>query len=112
VTVNEQMATAAQFRYLWTALMPNLQVPPSQQFLVWSGTYPPELVSRGINRATGKVRKMLGTATPMTSDDAMRYATSVMRNELLGVPRHVGNDEPKVPHMARTGFRDPHHGRR
>lgn len=88
MTVVQQMTAADQFAELWKQLMPDYEVPPRQQFLVWAGTYSDELVSRGITRAAGKSRKMRDTATPMSADDCVRYAASVMRNELLGIRRH------------------------
>jgi hypothetical protein len=91
MTVVEQMANAEQFAELWKALMPDLEVPPRSQFLIWAGAYSDDLVSRGINRAAGKRRKLRDTTEPMTTDACIRYATSVMRNELLGIRRF----EPK-----------------
>lgn len=88
MTVQHQFIVAEQFVELWRAVMPHLEPPELQQFLLWAGTYSDELVSRGINRAGAKARKLLGTTTPMTAFDATRYAASVMRNELLGVRRH------------------------
>jgi len=84
MTVEEQMKAAEQFAELWKALMPDFAVPERQQFLLWVGTYSEELVSRGINRAGCKRRKMRDTSTPMTVDEAIRYAASVMKNETLG----------------------------
>ena len=84
MTVQEQMQTAEQFAELRKALMPDFAVPDRQQFLLWTGTYNEDLVSRGINRAACKRRKMRDTGTPMTVDEAIKYASSVMRNETLG----------------------------
>ena len=87
MTVQQQMTTAEQFTELWKALLPDCAMPTRQQFLIWAGTYSDDLVSRGINRAAAKVRKMRDTS-PMSTDDAIRYATSVMKNEFLGILRH------------------------
>jgi hypothetical protein len=83
MTVRQQMTAADEFVELWKLLLPDCEVPEKQQFLLWTGTYSEELVSRGINRAAAKVRKMRSTDTPMSAGDAVRYAASVMKNELL-----------------------------
>lgn len=88
MTVAEQMAAANQYAELWSALMPHAAAPGIDQFVFWAGRYDDDLVSRGINRAAGKLRKMRDTQQPMTLDDAVRYASSVMKNELLGIQRH------------------------
>jgi len=56
MTVQEQMVAADQFAELWKGLMPDFGVPERQQFLLWTGTYSSELVSRGLNRAAAKCR--------------------------------------------------------
>ena len=81
--VQQQMTSADQFGGFWKLLMPDSAVPGRQQFLIWAGTYSEELVTRGINRAAAKFRKMKCTETPMSLEDAVRYASSVMKNELL-----------------------------
>jgi hypothetical protein len=88
MTIQQQIETAERFAALWRLLMPELPAPDREQFLVWAGVYEEALVSRGINRAGAKVRKLRASATPMTSNDAERYANSVMRNEAMGIRRH------------------------
>lgn len=88
MTIQQQMSAADEFTELWKALMPEPEIPDRQQFLLWSGTYNSELVSRGINRAAAKARKMKNTETPMSAGDTIRYASSVMKNELLGRKAH------------------------
>jgi hypothetical protein len=88
MTVTQQMAAAEQYAQLWTALMPESEVPGTDQFLLWAGQHSENIVTRGINRAAAKVRKMRDTAKPMTLDDAMKYAASVMKNESLGIRQH------------------------
>ena len=88
MTVTEQMIAAEQYATLWGALMPDLQVPAMDQFMLWAGHYQQELVSREINRAAAKMRKLRDTDKPMSLYDAMRYAASVMKNESLGIRRH------------------------
>jgi hypothetical protein len=88
MTVQHQFIVAEQFVELWKAVMPQLEPPDLQQFLLWAGTYTDELVSRGINRAGAKARKLRDTTTPMTAFDATRYAASVMKNETLGRKQH------------------------
>jgi hypothetical protein len=96
MTVQQQMITAEQYEQLWKALMPDVEAPDRQQFLLWVGTYTDDLVSRGINRAGVKARKLRGTANAMTTLDAIRYAASVMKNELLGIKRHEPSGKLKV----------------
>jgi hypothetical protein len=69
-------------------LMPDLGTPEMNTFMLWAGRYTEELVVRGLNRAAGKLRRMKSMSQPMTLDDAVRYAASVMKNESLGVRRH------------------------
>lgn len=88
MTVQQQKETATEFVELWTALLPDLEPPDTNQFLLWVGSYSDELVSKGITRAACKARKLRGSETPMTAFDATRYAASVMKNEFLGVRRH------------------------
>ena len=83
------MTKAEQFEQLWQMLMPDIAAPDRQQFLLWAGTYSDDQVSRGINRAGIKVRKLRGTPGAMTANEAARYATSVMRNEALGIQQHA-----------------------
>jgi hypothetical protein len=91
MTVLQQMTSAEQFTELWRVLMPDLEPPDLQQFLLWVGTHSDELVSRGINRAGAKARKLRGTVGAMSGHDAVRYAASVMKNESLGIQRHEPN---------------------
>jgi hypothetical protein len=85
MTVKEQLSAAHEFAELWTALIPDLAVPPTDTFVRWAGAYSPELVSLGINRAGRKYRKLRESGTPMNSEDTERYASSVMKNEKLGL---------------------------
>lgn len=89
MTVQQQMTKAEQFEQLWQALMPDIAPPDRQQFLLWAGAYSDDQVSRGITRAGIKVRKSRGTPGVMTANEAARYATSVMRNEMMGIQRHA-----------------------
>lgn len=87
MTITEQIAVADECLQLWQILM-DIGLPERQQFLMWSGNYPAELVTRGINRAAAKARKMRDVGQPMSTDDAVRYASSVMKNERLGIRKH------------------------
>ena len=89
MTVQQQMTAAGSFSELWKALLPDHEVPAAPQFLLWAGIYSDDLVSRGITRAAAKSRRMREAGSPMTAADAVRYAASVMKNELLGIQRHV-----------------------
>jgi hypothetical protein len=89
--IDNQIETANKFMALWRTLIPDLEPPDAQCFLIWTGTYREQEVLRGINRAAFKVRKLRGTANPMTPNDAERYAASVMRNEFLGVTKPLPN---------------------
>ena len=88
MTAQQQLTAAQQYIQLWKALLPESAVPEHQQFLLWAGTYPDALVSRGITRAAAKTRRMRYSETPLNLEAAVRYATSVMKNETLGVRRH------------------------
>lgn len=95
MTVQQQMTAATSFTELWKAIMPDLEAPNRQQFLLWAGMYSEELVSRGISRAAAKSRRMSQSGATMTVDEAIRYASSVMKNELLGIRRHGTNGGPQ-----------------
>lgn len=85
--VSEQMTSAAEFMELWQALMPGTTAPGKDQFLVWTGIYTSEQVSRGINGAARKLRAMHNVSRSMTNDDVARYASSIMKHEALGQRR-------------------------
>jgi hypothetical protein len=84
MTVTQQLSAAKEYAQLWDVLMPYLPSPEESQFAMWAGLHTPELVSQGINRAARKSRRMLDTDSPMSTEDATKYASSVMKNELLG----------------------------
>jgi hypothetical protein len=84
MTVTQQLSAAKEYAQLWSVLMPYLRPPEESQFAMWAGLHSPELISQGINRAARKSRKMLDTDSPMSTEDAAKYASSVMTNELLG----------------------------
>jgi hypothetical protein len=88
MTAQKQIEAASSFAQLWQELLPNQELPTRQQFLMWAGIYTDEQISRGITRAAAKSRRMDASGTPMSADDCARYATSVMKNELLGIQRH------------------------
>src|ERR1700684_960112 len=88
VTIDEQMVAAEKYEELWDAMMPDADSPEEDQFLLWAGSYSEELVSRGINRVARKYRKMRDTSEPMSLNDMVRYASSVMKNEGLGIRHH------------------------
>jgi len=81
MTATQQIQDAEQLRQLWAALMPDSELPEAAQFVQWSGIFPHEVVLKGINRASSKRRKMQGTTNPMTLNDCVRYAASVMKHE-------------------------------
>lgn len=85
MTVTEQLTAANEYGQLWRALMPDLPAPDSPQLMLWAGTYGADLVSQAINRASRKYRKLRDTDTPMDAASVGRYASSVMKNELLGI---------------------------
>jgi hypothetical protein len=87
MTVQQQFIAANEYAQLWRALMPDLTTPDQAQLLQWAGKYSHELVSRGINRAACKARKLRDTASPMSAFEATKYAASVMKNESLGIRR-------------------------
>lgn len=85
MTIQEQMTAAAEFAELWQALMPGTPPPRKEQFVLWAGNYTVTQVTRGINGAARKLRAMRNISQPMASDDVARYASSIMRNESMGV---------------------------
>lgn len=76
----EQLDTAEQVRAFWAALLPDTEAPPLSTCLIWS-RYSPAVLERGIVRAARKFAKMKNAATPMTSEDAARYCSAVLRDE-------------------------------
>lgn len=93
MTIAEQLSAAEQYRTLWKALMPDIATPSHDQFLLWAGSYTEELVSRGVNRAARKGRKLRDTK-PMTTLEAVMYASSVMKNESIGARAHPNGFTP------------------
>lgn len=87
MTIAQQMAAAHQYAELWRALMPGVEQPGTDQFLLWAGNYRDREITRGINGAARKFRAMRNISHCMTADDVARYATSIMRNEAMGVRR-------------------------
>ena len=81
------LQSAKQYQQLWITLLPQHEAPEMSQFVMWAGTYPDALITRGIARAASKAQKLAPTA-PMTAEDAAKYASSVMRNESLGIRQH------------------------
>jgi len=84
MTVTQQLSAAKEYAQLWSVLMPYLDAPPESQFAMWAGLHTSELVVLGLNRAARKSRRMLDAGLPMATEDAAKYASSVMKNELLG----------------------------
>jgi hypothetical protein len=100
MTIAEQLNRAEQYRALWVALMPEVQQPSTDQFLLWAGQHSEDLVSRGVNRAARKSRKLRDTSEPMTTLDAVRYASSVMKNESIGSRSHPNGFTPRAANAA------------
>jgi hypothetical protein len=103
MTITNQLAAATEYAALWQAMTPGAEIPPMSQFIVWAGQHKERPVVRGITRAVAKARAMQSAGTPMTVDDAARYASSVMRHESLGerklTPNLIGCGGAK-PHFA------------
>jgi hypothetical protein len=88
MTIIERQATAAyQYADYWRALMPDVEEPGEDTFLMWAGCYTEKQVSRGISGAARKLRAMRTVRQPMTANDVLSYAASIMRNEAMGVRR-------------------------
>ena len=87
MTVTEQMTKAPEYAELWRTLMPDCDEPGVDQFGLWAGQYPEHIIVRGVNRAAAKRRKLRDTSRPMTAQEAVRYASSVMKHESLGIRR-------------------------
>jgi hypothetical protein len=103
VTIAEQLNAAEQYRALWAALMPYLEEPATDQFLLWAGQHSEELVARGVNRAARKYRKLRDTKEPMTSADAVKYASSVMKNESIGKRAHPNGFAATINNSSKLG---------
>jgi hypothetical protein len=99
VTIDDQMVAAEQYEALWVGLMPDDDAPDEDQFLLWAGQYSEELVARGINRVARKYRKLRDTSEPMSVNDAIRYASSVMKNEALGIRQHPNGAAQKATQL-------------
>jgi hypothetical protein len=84
MNVSEQMNLANKYGELWEALFPDWGKPERDRLLLWAGAYTEQQVVTGINRAARKARTLKDTASPMSSTDALRYASSVMKNEKCG----------------------------
>ena len=84
MNVETQMRLAQEYAELWRALFTELGSPDSTQFVFWAGTHVEARVVHGFNRAAKKVRKLRDSDRPMTLDDAVRYASGVMKNEKCG----------------------------
>lgn len=88
MTIIEIQTTAArQYAKLWRMLLPDIELPGEDIFMMWAGCYTEKQVSRGISGATRKLRAMRTIRQPMTASDVFSYAASIMRNEALGVRR-------------------------
>ncbi len=79
--IQEQKTATEAAQELWTLVLPDVEPPGAHQFFLWTDRFLPEVVTRGIVRAAAKYKKMSRTLTPMTSEDAHRYASSVMKHE-------------------------------
>jgi hypothetical protein len=87
MTISEQMTAAHQYAELWRALMPDVEQPGDDQFLLWAGCYSEKQISRGLSGAARKYRAMRNISQPMTAEDVGKYASSIMRHEVSGVRR-------------------------
>ena len=96
-TLTNQLAAAQSYADLWLALTPGAAIPPREQFILWAGQHLEAHVVRGINRACAKSRTLQARGTPMSVDDAAKYASSVMRNESLGQRKLIPRSERIEP---------------
>jgi hypothetical protein len=106
MTITNQLAAAQAYADLWLALAPGAETPPMSQFILWAGQHREAQIARGINRAAAKSRTMQARGTPMSIEDAARYASSVMRHESLGErklnPRSERLEPPAIQHNRST----------
>jgi hypothetical protein len=84
MTIADMKASASQYAELWRALMPDIEAPGFDQFLMWAGNYSEQQISRGMSGAARKLRAVRNNSQAMTPDDIARYASSIMRNEMMG----------------------------
>ena len=103
MTITNQLAAAQSYAELWQALTPDAAIPPIPQFILWAGQHEEGQIVRGINRAVAKARAMQARGTPMSIDDAARYASSVMHHESMGEMRHKSPSRNQtLPRLWRT----------
>jgi hypothetical protein len=91
MNVLQQLKLATSLSGLWHQLMPEIGIPERKQFLLWAGLYKESEAVQGMNRAAKKHMKLQNTSHPMTLDEAVSYAASVMENEKLGRRDFTGN---------------------
>jgi hypothetical protein len=94
------MNLAREFGELWGALFPDFGTPNRDQLLLWAGTHPQARVVHGINRTAKKARKLRDTACPMSLTDAVRYASSVMKNEKCGFRRFPHGEQQYLRNIS------------
>ena len=87
MTIAQQVTAAHQYAELWRALMPDVDAPGEDQFLLWSGLYTESQVARGLSGAARKRRAVTRDGQSMTVDDLAAYASSIMKHEKQGVRR-------------------------
>lgn len=85
LSISEQLELATNLGTFWHQLMPDLGTPDREQLLLWAGSYTEKNAVYSINRAARKVLKLRDTDAPMTLTDAIKYASSVMKNEKCGI---------------------------
>lgn len=83
----EQVERTRTYQHFWSMLMPDVEPPPEQRFLIWMGSYDSAIIERGIRRASRKHAKGENSATNLSV-----YADSVMRHTLEDQKGHNANN--------------------
>jgi hypothetical protein len=77
LSIEQEQQLAGVIKQYWKTLLPRLDVPTQEQFLVWAGTYDEGTIRHGIRRTAAKNFGLNGT---MTFEDCLKYASGVMYN--------------------------------
>jgi hypothetical protein len=80
-TIEQELDKLESLRRYWTLLLDGIEPPSPVRLMLWQSLYPESVIQHGIKRASAKRFKTLSEGKPMSSDDAQRYASSVMRRE-------------------------------
>jgi hypothetical protein len=92
MNISERLSLIEDLARVWDAAIPGIPLPPTNVFASWVLTYDEAEVVYAIGKVSKKARRMQLDGTAMNTEDVVRYAASIMRNEKLGVRKF---DPPK-----------------